>query len=263
MGLSQPTLSRQVGALEEELGVSLFERSSKGLKLTSDGEELLLIVKDMARLANRLSLSATSRSEKIEGKVTISVTDMIAMHLLPDVLKGLSDHAPGIDIEIISTDKTSDLQEREADIAIRASRPKQHELIARRLRKINGKLYASSQYIDKLGRPVTKKRLQEANFVGFATDSPNIKFLEQYANLKPTRTKVLVDSTIIQWEYIRKGMGVGFIPEDVALKEPLLEQVLPEVSPLSFEIWLVVHRELRTSRRLQIVFDYIANRLSD
>lgn len=263
LGVSQPTLSRQVSALEDDLGVALFERSSKGLSLTVNGLELVEYVREMARLASQFSLSATGRSEEVEGTVVISASDVIAMHVMPDIIKGLSEHEPTIDIELISTDKNSDLHGREADIAIRAARPAQPELIARKLRNARGRLYASTDYINKLGRPLSVHKLREANYVGFATDSPYMPLLEQQLGARPERSPIVVDSSLVQWEYVRQGMGIGFMLEDVAEQDPLVELVLPENPPLVYEIWLVVHRELRSSKRLQIVFDYLANKLSD
>lgn len=262
LGLSQPTLSRQVSALEDELGVSLFERSSRGLHLTTTGEELVQYVKEMAQIASQFSLSATSRSEGIEGKVTITATDITAMYILPKIITGLREHAPGIDIELISTDQTRDLQGREADIAIRASRPTQPELIARKLRQLCGSLYASTDYIDSLGGPITLNKLNQATFVGIDKDSPQVEFLYKYANIVPTRSPIVVDSTLVQWEYVRRGMGIGFMLDAIGDDDPLVERVIPEISPLSVEIWLVVHRELRTSPKLQIVFEYLAKHLS-
>ncbi|WP_168171434.1 LysR family transcriptional regulator [Lacimicrobium sp. SS2-24] len=262
LGVSQPTLSRQVSALEENLGVTLFARSSKGITLTPHGQALLLYVREMARLANQLSFSATGRSEEIEGKVIVSVTDLVAMHILPDILKNFALQAPSIDIELITTDSLSDLHAREADIAIRASRPKQPELIARRLREVRAHLYASKEYIEQLGRPLDLDKLKRANYVGFAVGSPYMSLLQQYIGQPPQRSPLVIDSSIIQWEYIKKGMGIGFMVEDIGDKEPLVERVMPDSPPLSFEIWLVVHRELRSSRRLKIVYDYLAEHLS-
>ncbi|MDX1739020.1 MAG: LysR family transcriptional regulator, partial [Alphaproteobacteria bacterium] len=98
IGSSQPTLSRQVSALEEELGVTLFERVGKGLELTASGIELLECVKAMAASANNLSLIASGRSQSLEGSVTISATEFMSVYVLPPLLIKLRQLEPKISI---------------------------------------------------------------------------------------------------------------------------------------------------------------------
>ncbi len=170
LGLTQPTLSRQVAGLEEALGVTLFERTSRALLLTLAGTELLEHFRGMGDAANRISLTATGQSEAVTGKVVIAATNGMATYVLPRVLKDLRTRAPGLQIEIIASNETSDLRRREADIAIRHKRPQDENLFARRLRDTVGQLYASKQYLDEVGRPSTAADLAKMHFVGF--DAP-------------------------------------------------------------------------------------------
>ena len=123
LGLTQPTLGRQVAGLEAALGVTLFERIGKTLVLTAPGMELLEQTRAMGAAASRLSLAATGQSTSIEGHVRISASDSYAAHILPPILVDLARRAPGINVEIVVSNQISDLRRREADIAIRNFRP--------------------------------------------------------------------------------------------------------------------------------------------
>lgn len=123
LGMAQPTLGRQVSALERELSVVLFERYGRGLELTPTGRSLLTHVKAMAAAANQFSLQAAGQSEAIEGRVCVSATDSMAAFLLPAILRDLREAFPKLVIELIATNELSDLRRREADIALRAAEP--------------------------------------------------------------------------------------------------------------------------------------------
>src|SRR5450432_465334 len=123
LGMAQPTLGRQVDALEEELGVVLFERVGRGFVLTPSGVELLDHVRAMGHAASRVSLIAAGQSESIEGTISIAASEVYAAMLLPPIIAKLRQAEPKINIEIVASTKASDLRRREADIAIRNFQP--------------------------------------------------------------------------------------------------------------------------------------------
>ena len=167
LGLTQPTLGRQVASLEDQLGVTLFERVGRSLSLTQSGLELLDHVRTMGDAASRISLAASGQSQRIEGHVCITATDAVSVYLLPDALKRLRDAAPGIEVEVVASNEVQDLRRREADIAIRHGRPQHPDLIAKLVRETSLRLYASSEYLDRYGRPASAGELSEAAFIGF------------------------------------------------------------------------------------------------
>ncbi|MEM7018651.1 MAG: LysR family transcriptional regulator, partial [Pseudomonadota bacterium] len=144
LDMTQPTLGRQVTALEEELGVALFERVGRGLALTPSGLELVEHVREMGDAANRLSLAASGQSDAIEGTVCITATEEMSAFILPRIIRKLRDKAPGIEVELIASNSTSDLGRREADIAIRGFRPTQLNLITRKVSESSFNLYAAT-----------------------------------------------------------------------------------------------------------------------
>jgi len=262
LGMTQPTLSRQVSALEEELGVSLFERVGKGFELTPNGVELLEHVRAMGEAANNLTLAASGQATAIEGSVCISATDLVTILAMPRIVENLRRVYPGITIELIASNSESDLKRREADIAIRAFRPTQPDLIAKRVGNVTAHLYGARHYLQKLGIPTAPQDLESADFV---CDNPEIviNMLKNFGfNLSPKNFPVISESVITQWELVKKGIGLALLPDQLAEHEPLFQKVLPDIQPFAGTVWLVVHQELRTSQRVRLVYDFLSQELS-
>ena len=217
----------------------------------------------MGEAASHISLTASGQSKSIEGHVCITATDIMSAYLLPPVLKQLRAIAPGIEIEIVSSNTISDLQRREADIAIRHVRPSQPELIAKLLRETSGHLYAATSYLDRIGRPKTPADLVNADFIGIGDNDRMISVLNDLG-LSLTRDNFGISSAsgVVAWELVKQGMGICVNAKEVAAITPGVECVLPDLKPVPVPIWLATHRELHTSRRIRLVFDFLADALS-
>ncbi len=263
LGLAQPTLGRQVDALEQELGVVLFQRVGRGLKLTTSGLELLDHVRAMGDAAGRVSLSAAGQSQSIEGNVSITTSDVYAAILLPPVIAKLRQQHPGITIEIVATNTVSDLRRREADIAIRHFRPTEPDLIAKKIGDATARLYATPAYLKSIGNPTTPYGLKNAGFIGIDRSDTLIKGLNALGlNLRPDNFSILSENFTVVWAMVKQGLGISIIDATIGDAEPLVQQVLPNLAPITFPIWLVAHRELNTSRRIRVVFDLLAKELA-
>ncbi len=265
LGMTQPTLGRQVDALEQELGVLLFDRVGKRLVLTEAGLELLEHARAMGEAASRVSLAASGQSTELEGDVRITVGEMFGAHLLPPILARLRDLEPGIRVEIVATNAQSDLRRREADLAIRNVRPQHPDLVGKKIREMGGHLYAATSYLERLGRPETPAGFSDAAFVGFELESgPMIQALGQLGFELEQRNFVLAcENQLVQWELIKRGLGIGVNADVVGDAEPGVERILPELPAIPVPVWLVSHRELHTSRRVRFVFDLLAEALAE
>lgn len=262
IGVSQPTLGRQVAALEDDLNIVLFEKVGRGIELTPVGRELLDHVKHMAAAASEFSLAATGKSHAIEGSICISATEVMAAYILAPILKKLRSIAPGIEVEVIATNQASDLRKREADIAIRNFRPTHSDLIARRLPDGRAYLYATPGYLKELGNPSSKKAFSNADFIGFINNAPLIKVLNEAGfELTDTNFPLSTESHIVHWEMTKAGAAIGIMPDFIGDKEATVKRVLPDMDALPFETWLVTHRELRTNRKVRLVYDFLAEEL--
>lgn len=262
LGLTQPTLSRQVAAIEQHMGVTLFERVGKAMVLTPTGLDLLEHARAMGTAAEALGLAATGRSEAVGGVVSVSASDAVAAYLLPPILKQLRDQEPGIAVEVISSNALSDLLRREADIAVRHLQPEQPELIARLVREAQANFYASEDWVATYGHPRSAEEAAHLPFVGSDRNGRYLEYLRQYGlNLSEDNFSCYSDHTVAHWALVRQGMGIGAMMKEIARKTPGMVRVLDDLPPVRFPIWLVSHRELRTSRRIRVVFEALAEGL--
>jgi DNA-binding transcriptional LysR family regulator len=264
LNMTQPTLGRQVTKLEQELNVALFERVGNGLVLTPSGLELLEHVSEMGAAANRASLTASGISQTIEGTICISASEVHAAFWLPPIIAKLRKVEPKIHVEIIATNKSSDLMRREADIAIRNFRPTQPELIARKLKEVAARFYATPAYLDQINNPSSIADLNHADFISFDRTGFLINELNKLGfDLSNRNFPIITDNYIAHWEFVKQSLGIGIMPEDIGDTEPLVERVLTDLQPIMFPIWLTTHRELNTSRRVRMVFDFLAAELAN
>ena len=259
LGLTQPTLSRQVAAIEQRMGVTLFERVGKRMALTPTGLDLLEHARAMGAAADALRLAATGRSEALGGVVSVSASDAVAAYLLPPLMQQLREQEPGIAIELISSNALSDLLRREADIAVRHVKPEQPELIARLIRETEANFYASEDWVKAHGHPRTAEDATHLPFVGADRSGQFLAYLRQHGlPLSEANFSCYADHSVAHWALVRQGMGIGAMMEEIARQTPGIVRVLDEVPPVKFPIWLVTHRELRTSRRIRVVFEKLA-----
>lgn len=264
LGLTQPTLSRQVAAIEQQLGVTLFERVGKSLVLTATGTDLLEHARIMGAAAQSLSLMATGRSQAVEGVVSVSASEVVAVHLLPRLIRRIRQEMPGITIEVITSDAISDLQRREADIAIRHIAPEQPDLIARLIGTATASFYASQEWVNAVGHPRTAEEARNLPFVGADRAGRYLAFLRQHGlSLSEANFSCYAVNTLTLWSLVQQGLGIGALMDRIAHETPGLVRVLDDLPPVQFPIWLVTHRELHTSRRIRVVFDRLAEGLRE
>ena len=170
---------------------------------------------------------------------------------------------PKINIELVATNQESDLRRREADIALRNFRPTQPELIAKKIKEVSARLYATPGYIKQIGKPKSPEDLQGANFISFDSTGMLINGLNELGlGLSKKNFPILSENYIAHWALVKEGLGIGIMPEEIGDAEPLVKQVLPTLQPIVFPIWLTTHRELNTSRRVRMVFDLLADELN-
>jgi len=268
LGSTQPTLGRQVSALEDTLGVTLFERTSRTLMLTQAGQELLRHVRDMGDAAQRVSLVAAGQSQDVTGTVTVTASDIMSSCYLPRLLADLRMQAPGLVVHVLASNELQDLTRREADIAIRHVRPEQPDLIAKKLGVRMARFYAARSYLDRRGRLKTAEDLAKHDYV--ITSFQNSNIAQMVEGMKARGFPLTVEQVVAASDLgpttlnmVRAGMGLAILPDELAVKIPELEVVLPDGPSIEFPIWLTTHRELQTSRRLRVVFDALDQGLRD
>ncbi len=262
LGLTQPTLSRQVAALEAGLGVMLFERVGKRLVLTPTGLGLLEHARAMAASAEAMALAAAGQSRDITGRVCISATDAVATYLLPEIVARVHEQAPQITVVILATDSISDLRRREADIAVRHMRPTEPDLIGRLAGEMTAHFYASHTWIARHGAPQSVADLGGVSLLGFEPVERFVEHLSKVAiPVTADQCRIVSSSAVVLWEMLRRGLGVGMMLSEIAERTPGLVRLLPELPGTPVPVWLVTHRELHTSARVRLVFDTLFDAL--
>jgi len=263
LGLSQPTVGRKVSALEAELGVVLFVRTGRTLELTEAGRRLCEHAVSMQEAATALSLAAAGQSSTAAGAVSISCSDLVAVAWLPELLVRLRRDYPAIEIEVITTNSISDLTRREADIAIRHVRPDQPDLVGRKLADTGAGMYASAAYLEELGPLGTLKDLQRAVFIAFDRSDVMLEMLRSMGvELTSAHFPLIAASSVLQRSLCRQGAGICFLFEPIGEADPALIRVQRELR-LPVPLWLVCHRELRTTLRFRVVFDALVDHLTE
>jgi len=263
LGVSQPTLTRRMSALEEHLRVELFQRSPRGLQLTDAGEALLGPVRQMQDGAHAAEVAATGLERSLAGRVRVTATEGVALEWLIPALARLREQHPGIDFEIIVRNTAVNVLRREADIAVRLGRPQQKALVARRVAGLALGLYASRSYVAARGRPEGSADLLHHDAVAF--DEAELytgagSWLER--SVGPARVVFRANTLGAQRAAIRAGFGIGGQACFIADRDPELVRILPE-TVIRMDIWLVTHPGLRRSRRIRTVYDFLAERLVD
>ncbi len=262
LNTSQPTISRQISALESSLKATLVERSVTGQTLTLTGQELLDHVRVMGEAATLISMVADRQSQEVSGDVVLTATDLMSAAILPKVLRPLRDTAPGITIRIVESNDNQNLIMREADIAIRHVRPQEPELIARHVGDLRSNLYAARGYLDKAGRPHTIREVADLAFIGIPEPDYLVEALQNMGiPVQADRFVIQPHSSMVAWEMVKAGHGVSMLPAFLGETEPGIETVFADVPSMEFPIWLVTHKELRTSSRIRTVFDTLAIQL--
>ncbi len=241
----------------------MFERVGRGLVLTEAGRDLLDHSRTMGRAADALSLAASGQSTAIEGTIRITASDVLSLHFLPPVLKQLKQLAPKLIIDVVAANDIRDLMRREADIAIRHSRPDQPELIARLVHEGTAHFYAASSYLDQRGRPKTSEDIGSHDFIGFGDQEVMISFARGLGlPLNKSQFRIGSHNGIVAWELVKQGFGISPMDIRVAERTPGVERVLDWVEPVRYPYWLTTHRELHTSGKIRLAFDLLADTLA-
>lgn len=263
LGLSQPTLGRHVEALEEALGVSLFERTLSGLKPTDTALRLYEPVAGAQRALAEAAIMAEGSSAALSGSVRITASTVISAYVLPPILAELRDAFPRIALELVPSDSVENLLLRESDIAVRMFRPTQLELITKKLGEIPIVACAHESYLQRRGVPETVGDIGRHDLLGFDR-SDLIIVTARRMGIELTRDdfSVRTDSQTEMWELAKAGLGVGFAQAGLVRDTPGMRVVLPDVAVPPLEVWLTTHRELFTSRRIRAIYDGLGEGLT-
>ena len=258
LGLTQPTAGRHVAELETALGAgALFTRSARGLLPTETALALAPHAAAMAATAAALVRTASAPADAVAGVVRISASEVIGAEVLPALLAALRREHPGLVFELVLTNAASDLLRRDADLAVRMTRPQQQALLARGVGRVRLGLYAHRDYLARAGRLETGTDLAGHAVIGFDRDTGALRALKAVAGGLPPFA-LRTDNQLAQLAAVRAGFGVGVVQDAIARRDPALAPVLRDVFVAHLDTWIVMHEDLRATRRMRVVFDALA-----
>jgi DNA-binding transcriptional LysR family regulator len=254
LGVDRNTVARRVAALEQELGLSLFERGPQGWSRTPAGQELAALASRVEEDVLALSRHADARDRALTGTVRLTTATHVAAHLLVPALPGLRERHPGLVLEIAADQRAFDLTRREADLALRMGRPRDPGLVTRKLSDVAHGLYASrSSLAGRHGRV----DFAADPFVGFDASGASVPQERWLARVGPERQVVFrTNSTASLHAAARLGVGVAVLPCFLADRDPELAR-LSGPEPVNHELWLLVHGDLRRSPRVRAVIEWV------
>ena len=260
LGITQPTVGRHIAALETALGVVLFTRSPTGLLPTAVAHTLRDHAETMARTAAALERAASAQGDEVRGVVRVSASEVVGVEILPPILTQLRQQHPHLKVELILTNRLSDLLQLEADIAVRMVRPRQEQLLARRVGLIEVGLHARDDYLQQHGIPQHMQDLAAHSVIGFDQENAFIRSLA-IKGFERSTFALSSDSDLAQLALIRAGAGIGGCQVQLAKRDPRLHRVLPEAFALKLDTWVTMHEDLRNSPRCRVMFDALVEGL--
>ncbi|MEI5678580.1 MULTISPECIES: LysR family transcriptional regulator [unclassified Mesorhizobium] len=262
--IAQPTVRRRIEDLEREHGVVLFIRSPAGLLPTPIAMELAGHVEAMSKAAQSFARAASAEASSDAGTVRITASEVVGVEVLPAMLAELRRLHPGLVLELGLSNRSENLLDREADIAIRMVRPAQDALVAKHIGAVRLGLHAHRRFLDRHGRPETIEDVKRLGLIGFETETPGIRTLR--ASGLPFGAEDFIfrtDSDLGQLAAIRAGIGIGVCHIGLAARDPDLVHVLPDAFNMAFETWVVAHEDVQHVRRVRLVMDALIKGLTD
>jgi DNA-binding transcriptional LysR family regulator len=261
--LSQSAVSRQIAALEEEVGVPLFHRHARGLILTEPGETLFRTALEMKLKIETARARLVDTREKPNGLLRVTTTIGLGTYWLTPRLGEFLDTYPDIRIELLLIDEELDLAMRQADVAIRLRLPVQSDLVQRRLFTVHFHAYASTDYVKRRGAPKLPEELDNHRIIAYGgagasylLETSVLPVLGRDAR-QPRAAALTVSNISSVKRAVESGIGVGVLPDYLVDQTANLVRVLNESEMPALDTYFVYPEELRNVARIQVFRDFM------
>ncbi|MEE8244600.1 MAG: LysR family transcriptional regulator [Pseudomonadales bacterium] len=256
-GVSHSTVARRVEAFETRLGVKLFDRLPSGYVLTGAGEDLLEVAENVENELDGVQRRLVGQDRRLAGVIRVTMVDVIATHLLMPNLTEFRELYPDIELQVVITYEPLDLTRREADVAIRFVKTPPDHLIGHRLATVANAAYATQDYLDNhdLADPTS------VSWIGFGLPSPFPKWVKE-SDYPHVPAKGVFDSMLLQLQAARCGMGIANLPCFIGDPDPDLSRLPPGEPRSGYDLWLLRHRDTRSTARLRVFSEFIAEAVS-
>jgi len=259
LGINATTVSRRLGALEERIGGKLFDRTPDGWTLTAAGRRLVTHAERMESEALAIERELSGSDDKLAGTVRVTATEMLATRFVVPHLARFRALCPDITVELRCTHEIVSLARREADIALRLSRPREDDVVCKRLSAIPLRLYASRAYLDAHGAPADPERTLADHHVLMFASTRHFALENAWMEPRAEGARVILRSDSVSSLYSAcvAGVGIALLPEAVAELDPALSRLPTRTAPVPRVIWRAVHRDLKRAARIRAVMQFL------
>ncbi len=264
--MSQPALSRQIGALEDAIGAKLFHRHARGLAMTHEGEQLRATTHEMQERLERTRQAIDASRDRPTGEIRLTTTVSFGSTWLARQLGDFLDLYPDIQINMQLFDHDADLAKREADVAIRFHLPLQSELVQKPLFPIRHYLCASPDYLARHGAPATIADLDRHRLIAYGDAAPDFLkginwALELGHESDPRRAALTINNSFGVLQAVEAGAGIAALPSYLIKFSNKVRVVLPAVEGPIFRTYFTYPVELRKSLRVAALRDFLSQRM--
>ncbi|MCP1199836.1 LysR family transcriptional regulator [Notoacmeibacter sp. MSK16QG-6] len=263
LNLSQSAISRQVSALEHEIGVSLFHRHARGLVLTEAGEILFKTAQEVLLKLETVRSSLTESKDKPSGTLRVTTTVGLGTGWLAKRVDEFMNQYPDVQLQLLFSNEELDLTMREADCAIRLRQPQQPDLIQRKLFTVHFHLWASEDYIRRNGQPQTLEALQDHTLITFGEPViaylRNLNWLEtvELSNGEHLQASLQMNDLNSIRSAVKRGLGIAMLPDYIIDRDSGFVHILPEIEVPTFDTFFVYAEAMRSQAKLEAFRDFM------
>lgn len=255
LGTSHVTVANRISALERSLGMKLFVQDVRGYRLTKAGKAFAGYAEELERQL-ALALEGVETDRRARPRVRVGVTEGLGDHYLSTRIACWM-VGRGLDVDFISLPKMTSVTSREADISITLEKPEGEFVIRRVLTDYTLSIYASGDYLERNGPIESRDELVRHRWIGYIEKMMFTDELRYHNEVSPRLDFVFRSTSIrAQYQAARSGLGLSILPDYMAVDDPALERVMPE---MRFErhYWLSTNRDLHHFRAVSQVWDFI------
>lgn len=265
--MSQSAVSRQVSALERDLGAPLFHRHARGLILTEQGEILMRTAHDVRMKLEAVKTRLVDAKDKPSGLLRVTTTVGLGSTWLSSHLNEFAELYPGVRLQLILSDGELDVGMREADVAIRLRQPTEQDLIQRRLFTVHLHIFASPDYLKRMGMPKSLSDLDNHRIITFGENAPGylqeLNWLSTGGGDNATREPAMTINNVLAIKRaVQNGIGIAMLPDYLISPASNLVTILGDQTEgqlPSFDTYFVYPAELRNMKRIVAFRDFLVD----
>jgi len=252
LGVSRSTVLRRITALEEAVGVRLFDRQPTGYLTTRAGENLLETALQIESLALDAGRRLAGQDDNLSGTIRVAVSAALVAGPLADSLAQFVKNHPDIRLELLTSYGMANLFRREADVAIRISNDPPDALVGRRLLTVARSCYAAS-------RTITAGQLADnQKWIGWSSSSEATHWYDE-TDYPAIEMGTIIDDPFATLGAVQAGVGVAILPCFMGDLAPGISRIPPGKLLLKQDMWVLTHRDLRKTARIRVFTDFISS----